>query len=73
MKDKYSGLSNEERIKRYKKENKTLLISAITCSIVTVVISILFFVYELDKTLSIGFLVCLPFSWCKRCSCYFPY
>ena len=63
MKDKYSGLSTEEQLKRYKKENKTLLISAIICSIVIVVISILFFVYELDKTISIGFLVWLPFSW----------
>ena len=63
MKDKYSGLSNEEQIKRYKKENKTLLFSGIICSIVIVVISILFFVYELDKTISIGFLVLLPFSW----------
>ena len=63
MKNKYSGLSTEEQLKRYKKENKTLLISAIICSIVIVVISILFFVYELDKTMSIGFLVLLPFSW----------
>lgn len=63
MKDKYSGLSNEERLKRYKKENITLLISAIFCSFVIVVISILFFVYELDSTISIGFLVLLPFSW----------
>ena len=51
MKDKYSGLSNEERLKRYKKENLTLLISAIICSVVIIVISILFFVYELDKTI----------------------
>ena len=58
MKDKYSGLSNEERLKRYKKEN----ISAIICSFVIVVISILFFVYELDNIISIGFLVLLPFS-----------
>ena len=64
MKDKYSGLSNEERLKRYKKENLTLLISAIICSVVIIVISILFFVYELDKTISIGFLLLLPFFWC---------
>lgn len=63
MKDKYNGLSTEEQLKRYKKENKTLLISSIICSIVIVFISILFFVYELDKTISIGFLVLLPFSW----------
>ena len=63
MKDKYSGLSNEEILKRYKKENKKLLISAIICSIVIVVISILFFMYELDNAISIGFLVLLPFSW----------
>ena len=63
MKDKYSGLSTEEQLKRYKKENKTLLVSAIICSIVIVVISILFFVYELDSAISIGFLVLLPFSW----------
>lgn len=63
MKDKYSGLSTEEQLKRYKKENKTLLVSAIICSIVIVVISILFFVYELDNTISVGFLVLLPFSW----------
>ena len=63
MKDKYSGLSTEEQLKRYKKENKTLLVSAIICSIVIVVISILFFVYELDYTVSVGFLVSLPFSW----------
>lgn len=29
MKNKYSGLSTEEQIKRYKKENKTLLVCAI--------------------------------------------
>ena len=63
MKNKYSGLSIEEQIKRYKKENKTLLGSAIICSVVIVVISILFFVYELDNAMSIGFLVLLPFSW----------
>ena len=63
MKDKYSGLSPEEQLKRYKKENKTLLVSGIICSIVIVVISILFFVYELDNTISVGFLVLLPFSW----------
>ena len=58
MKDKYSGLSTEEQLKRYKKENKTLLVSAIICSIVIVVISILFF-----NTISVGFLVLLPYSW----------
>ena len=63
MKDKYSGLSNEERLKRYKKENLTSLISGIIVSVVTIVISILFFVYELDKTLAIGILLCLPISW----------
>ena len=62
MKDKYSGLSTEEQLKRYRKENKTLLVSAIICSIVIVVISILFFVYELDNTISVGFLVLLPFD-----------
>ena len=44
----------------HKKENKILLVSAIICSIVIVVISILFFVYELDSAISIGFLVLLP-------------
>ena len=63
MKDKYSGLSTEEQLKQYKKENKTLLVSAIICSIVIVVISILFFVYELDNTISVGLLVLLPYSW----------
>lgn len=63
MKDKYRGLSTEEQLRRYKKENKILLVSAIICSIVIVVISILFFVYELDSAISIGFLVLLPFSW----------
>ena len=63
MKNKYSGLSTEEQLKRYKKENKTLLASAIICSIVIVFISILFFVYELDNAISVGFLVLLPFSW----------
>lgn len=63
MKNKYSGLSTEEQIKRYKKENKTLLVCAIICSIVVVTISILFFVYDLDRTLAIGLLIVLPFSW----------
>ena len=63
MKNKYSGLSTEEQLNRYKKENKTLLVSAIICSIVIVFISILFFVYELDNAISIGFLLLLPFSW----------
>ena len=62
MKNKYSGLSTEEQIKRYKKENKTLLVCAIICSIVVVTISILFFVYDLDRSLAIGLLVVLPFS-----------
>lgn len=63
MKNKYSGLSNEELIKRLKKENKTMLICGIICTIVIIAISILFFVYELDKTIAISFLVFLPFSW----------
>ena len=63
MKDKYSGVSTEEKVKMYKKENKTLLISGIICSIIIVSISILFFVFELDKTISIGFILFLPFSW----------
>ena len=58
MKDKYNGLSTEEQLKQYKKENKTLLVSAIICSIVIVVISILFF-----NTISVGLLVLLPYSW----------
>ena len=58
MKDKYSGLSTEEQLKQYKKENKTLLVSAIICSILIVVISILFF-----NTISVGLLVLLPYSW----------
>lgn len=61
MKDKYIGLSTEEQLKRYKKENKILLVSAIICSIVNIVISILFFVYKLDNTISIGILSLLPF------------
>lgn len=36
---------------------------AIICSIVVVTISILFFVYDLDRTLAIGLLIVLPFSW----------
>lgn len=63
MKDKYSGLSVEEQLKRYKKENKTLLISAIICTIVIISISILFFVYDLDKDPAIGMIAVLPFSW----------
>ena len=61
MKDKYIDLSTEEQLKRYKKENKILLVSAIICSIVNIVISILFFVYKLDNTISIGILSLLPF------------
>lgn len=63
MKDKYIELSTEEQLKQYKKENKKLLVSAIICSIVNIVISILFFVYKLDNTISIGILSLLPFSW----------
>ena len=63
MKSKYNGLSVEEQLKKYKKENKTLLISAIICTVVIVAISITFFVYELDKAIAIGFLALLPFSW----------
>lgn len=40
-----------------------MLWKTIFISIVIVVISILFFVYELDNTISVGFLVLLPFSW----------
>ena len=40
-----------------------MLWKTIFISIVIVVISILFFVYELDKAISVGFLVLLPFSW----------
>lgn len=63
MKNKYSGLPIEEQLKKYKKENKILLISAIVCTIVIIVISIVFFVYKLDKAIAIGFLILLPFSW----------
>ena len=63
MKNKYSELPIEEQIKKYKKENKTLLVSGIICSIVSVVFSILFFIYELDYVMAIGFVVFLPFSW----------
>lgn len=63
MKDKYSGLSVEEQIKKYERENKTLLIVAIICTIVIVAISVLFIVFELDKATSVGFLFLLPFSW----------
>ena len=63
MKDKYSGLSTEEKVKRYKKENTMLLISSVICSIIIISISILFFVFELDKAISIGFIILLPFSW----------
>ena len=57
------GLSVEEQLKKYKKQNKILLISDIICTIVIVAISIIFFVYELDKAIAIGFLLVLPFSW----------
>jgi len=63
MKDKYSRLSSKEKIKKYKKENKTLLICGIICSIIIIFISILFFILELDKVISIGFIMLLPFSW----------
>lgn len=63
MKDKYGGLSVEEQIKKYERENKTLLIVAIICTIVIVAISVLFIVFELDKAISVGFLFLLPFSW----------
>ncbi len=63
MKNKYNGLPVEEQLKKYKKENKALKISATVCTIVIVFISILFFVYELDKAIAIGFLALLPFSW----------
>ena len=63
MKNKYSGLPVEEQIKKLKKENKTLLVSAIICTIVVVIISIIFFIFELDLTVAIGILFMLPFSW----------
>ena len=40
-----------------------MLWKTIFISILIVVISILFFFYELDNTISVGFLVLLPFSW----------
>ena len=63
MKNKYSGLPVEDQIKKLKKENKTLLVSAIICTIVVVTISIIFFIFELDLTVAIGILFMLPFSW----------
>jgi uncharacterized membrane protein len=63
MNDKYSRLSSEEKIKKYKKENKTLLTCGIICSIIIIFISILFFILELDKVISIAFIMLLPFSW----------
>lgn len=63
MKDKYSGLPVEEHLKKYQQENKTLLISAIICTIIIVAISTIFFMLELDKSIAIGFLFLLPFSW----------
>ena len=63
MKNKYSELPVEEQLRKRKKENRTLFISAIICTIVIVAVSIVFFVYELDKAIAIGFLALLPFSW----------
>ena len=63
MKNKYSELPVGEQIRKYKKENKALLVSAIICTIVVVAISTVFFVCELDKAVAMGFLALLPFSW----------
>ncbi len=63
MKDKYSGLTIEEQLKKYKNKNKILLISSIICTIIIVTISIIFFVFELDKVIAIVALTLLPFSW----------
>ena len=63
MKNKYSELPVEEQLRKHKKENRTLFISAIICTIVIVAVSIVFFVYELDKAIAIGSLALLPFSW----------
>ena len=66
MKDKYSGLLIEEKIRKLKKGNKILLICVILCTMVIVTISIAFFICELDKFLAIGILWMLPFSlWCE--------
>ena len=63
MKNKYSELPVEEQLRKYKKENKTLLISAVICTIAVVAISIVLFVCKLDKVVAMGFLALLPFSW----------
>lgn len=63
MKNKYNELPIEEQLRRYKKENKILLISAVICTIIIILLSVVFFVYELDKTMAISFLIWLPFSW----------
>lgn len=63
MKNKYSELPVGEELRKYKKENKTLLISAVICTIAVVAISIVFFVCKLDKVVAMGFLALLPFSW----------
>ena len=62
MRNKYVDLSIEEQLLRYKKENKALLISAIICTIFIIAVAIIFFAYELDRTVAIGILLCLPFS-----------
>ena len=63
MKNKYDGLPTKEQLTKYRKANKILLVSAITCTVIIVAISVMFFVYNLDKSLAIGFLLMLPFSW----------
>ena len=63
MKNKYENLSDDEKIKKYKNENKILLISGIICSVVIIFISILFFIFDLDKKIAISFILMLPFSW----------
>ena len=63
MKEEYSELSFEENLKKYKKENKILLISAVICTIVIIAISTIFFILEMDKSIAFGFLFLLPFSW----------
>ena len=63
MKNKYDGLPAKEQLTKYKKANKILLVSAIACTVIIVAISVMFFLYNLDKSLAIGFLLMLPFSW----------
>lgn len=68
MKKKIDDMTIDEQIQKLKKENKMILIFSYSVYfMVLVVIPILIYVFDLDKSLIISLASAIPISWCFGC------